>query len=68
MYRQMAHSVVEASADSLGVDPDLPLARLAVPRRTRVVPSEISGNTLISHVIMIYESRINNNAYYYAKE
>lgn len=35
-----AHQVVKSSGHSLGVDPQLPFSRVAVPRLTHVVPFE----------------------------
>lgn len=36
------HSVVEATSDSLSPNPQLPLARLAIPRRALEVPAPVS--------------------------
>ena len=35
----MSYQVVESAADSLAIDPDLPLSRSAVPRLAGVVPA-----------------------------
>lgn len=70
--RRRTHQIVKSSAHSLGIDPQLPLARVTVPRLAHVVPFEqllrvidpvygvpVDGQRVVSLVGLVLDPRIN---------